>query len=391
MDFMAFGSSLSLRGMFRSGSAMSILGKTFIQSRLSVIDVKSMGSALSVRQFVRLGSQFSALNAASFGSSLSVRSFSKLADSCSLYGKVLGGSSLSVRGFARMAGNLSMRDVANTYSHLLVGHTIIKSTRDAGNSRQNLEVYPGKEMGNSKAAMTMHVNDSDAAGGILHGTWTTENAISSSDRRLKVGIAPLYKNLLAKSGRSLNGRASVVTDGVDLPKEEQTLTLIRELRPVSFKYKKNAESKFSQFGFIAQEIEKILPDLVLERDGTKFVQYNDLIAVITLGLQSVDMRMARMDEKLRRLNVDIDADYDDLSSRIIGIEEAIKKVIAEKSVKVMDGDQEVSVPDVPTIAANATATVILHSDTLVPEGADEVVVPLGGRNSTSSVEDALVA
>jgi hypothetical protein len=32
MDFMAFGSSLSLRNMFRSGSSMSVLGKTFIQS-----------------------------------------------------------------------------------------------------------------------------------------------------------------------------------------------------------------------------------------------------------------------------------------------------------------------------------------------------------------------
>ena len=54
---------------------------------------------------------------------------------------------------------------------------------------------------------------------------------------------------------------------------------------VSFQYKRTSESKYSRYGFIAQEIERVLPNLVQTNDqtGTLALLNNDLVAVLTPG------------------------------------------------------------------------------------------------------------
>ena len=59
-------------------------------------------------------------------------------------------------------------------------------------------------------------------------------------------------------------------------------TVIKRLRPVSFTYKHQLDSKFSRYGFIAQELEQIVPDLV-QRDkqtGQKVIRFQDMTAVL---------------------------------------------------------------------------------------------------------------
>merc|ERR1719414_2203440 len=68
--------------------------------------------------------------------------------------------------------------------------------------------------------------------------------------------------------------------------------LLRELRPVSFYLKRGPEAKYLKFGFIAQELETVFPNLVRTvGDETKAVASQDLIAVLTLALQNLQKEL----------------------------------------------------------------------------------------------------
>merc|ERR1711975_124621 len=65
--------------------------------------------------------------------------------------------------------------------------------------------------------------------------------------------------------------------------------MFSELRPVSYfmKEKDQTEAKNLRFGFIAQEIEKILPSLVATdtANDKKSIYYSDIIAIVAMTLQ----------------------------------------------------------------------------------------------------------
>lgn len=67
---------------------------------------------------------------------------------------------------------------------------------------------------------------------------------------------------------------------------------LRELRPVSFDFKvADAKRLDSQrFGFVAQEVERILPNLVQGRGSDKKgLLYQDILAVLVLALRDQDV------------------------------------------------------------------------------------------------------
>jgi len=67
--------------------------------------------------------------------------------------------------------------------------------------------------------------------------------------------------------------------------------LLRQLRPVSYSFRKGMDSKYMRFGFIADELESVVPEVVRrpgDRDVTdqKAVVYQDLIALLASASQS---------------------------------------------------------------------------------------------------------
>ena len=71
------------------------------------------------------------------------------------------------------------------------------------------------------------------------------------------------------------------------------LDLINQMRPVTFEYNSNIGVPGVQFGFIAEEVEKLDPRLVVhEASGTPFsVRYENLTAVLALGIQQLDQNL----------------------------------------------------------------------------------------------------
>jgi hypothetical protein len=233
-----------------------------IGSTLSVFDVDHIGSTLSMRGFSRLGSAIAVMDFANLGSSLSLRSFARL------------GSGFHV------TDKLYTSNVKTSYIY---------------HDSSELKFYAY-----GSRAMT-----ATSSGGTLHGVWTADVSISTSDRRLKDNIKPLYQTLQETSHKLASGWSSS-------SQEEDTMTgwILREMRPVSYTFKKGPDSKSVRLGFIAQEVEKVLPSVaptIPDEQQTKGVDYMDLIAVLTNalkelqeGIKTITPRMLSIEDRVRQ-------------------------------------------------------------------------------------------
>ncbi|CAL1154862.1 unnamed protein product [Cladocopium goreaui] len=134
-------------------------------------------------------------------------------------------------------------------------------------------------------------------GGILHGLWSADTVVSLSDRRLKRNIRPLAKAL----PKGLDSEMSPLR------------WVLRQLRPVSYRFVRGADAKHTRFGFIADEVEQVLPAVVHEVDGAegprKSIVYTDLIAVLTAvvrdfgsEVEAVKKRVALAEAALNELD-----------------------------------------------------------------------------------------
>lgn len=110
--------------------------------------------------------------------------------------------------------------------------------------------------------------------------YSNGNVLTTSDRRLKTNITPLEKSI--DKVMKLNG----VTFNWD--------------RSVA----KNANASTTlQYGFIAQELEKVIPELVSDGpDGYKTVNYIGVIPVLTQAMQEQQKEIEQLKEENQKLN-----------------------------------------------------------------------------------------
>jgi hypothetical protein len=74
--------------------------------------------------------------------------------------------------------------------------------------------------------------------------------------------------------------------------------IVNKMNPVSFNWKKTGKKSY---GVIAQEIEKILPDIVHENDGIKSVEYDSLIAFLIKSIQELSEDLNETKSRLLEL------------------------------------------------------------------------------------------
>ena len=131
----------------------------------------------------------------------------------------------------------------------------------------------------------------------VNGTaWVTSGAWSGSDIRWKKDITPL----------------SVAS----------SLDKIMQLNPVSFDWRTDEFpnmhfSSSTQIGFIAQDVEKIIPEVVTtDNNGYKGISYERIAPVLTAALQEQQKQI----EELKAENRDIKAENEALKKRIESLE-----------------------------------------------------------------------
>ncbi|UBD71184.1 tail fiber domain-containing protein [Bacteroides sp. BFG-257] len=85
----------------------------------------------------------------------------------------------------------------------------------------------------------------------------------------------------------------------------QSLSIINQLRPVSYNFTDNSDNtQFrkggdgKEIGLLAQEVEKILPNAVLtDPDGNKLINYTNLIAVLINAVKDLSTKVSALEAK----------------------------------------------------------------------------------------------
>ncbi|MCF2491469.1 tail fiber domain-containing protein [Dyadobacter sp. CY347] len=132
-----------------------------------------------------------------------------------------------------------------------------------------------------------------------------------------VGINDISPDYQLSVGGDINATGEVRSKGVALTSDarlkrnihavENGLALVSKLNPVSYEKKASIGSKDyekSEIGFIAQEVQKILPQLVREgkdADKTLALDYNSLIPVLTKAIQEQQKQIEALTNQNQQL------------------------------------------------------------------------------------------
>lgn len=82
--------------------------------------------------------------------------------------------------------------------------------------------------------------------------------------------------------------------------------IINKLRPVSYFWNETGKKKGGnaqlQYGLVAQEVEKVLPNIVsTDNDGYKSVNYNELIPILLQTVQEQDQKIEKLQNEIQQL------------------------------------------------------------------------------------------
>ena len=124
------------------------------------------------------------------------------------------------------------------------------------------------------------------------------------------GANPVRSHYFQADGKAYHSNSVTATSFLyssDENKKKNIQTLgspletIQNLRGVSFRWK---ESNEKSIGFIAQEVEKVLPSLVSGEEGEKSVAYGNLTAVLVEAVKQQQKQIAELRAALEELNSD---------------------------------------------------------------------------------------
>lgn len=132
-----------------------------------------------------------------------------------------------------------------------------------------------------------------------------------------------YNTKVYTTGISTNGvwYASDIRLKKDITPLEDSLDKILSLRGVNYFWKDKISGTGKQTGFIAQEVEKVFPEVVSENDkGTKNVNYSALIAPVVESIKTIYPKVINNTSEIAKLK----AENKSLEERIAKLESLVK-------------------------------------------------------------------
>jgi hypothetical protein len=127
--------------------------------------------------------------------------------------------------------------------------------------------YPTMSASTSGSFLTAYVSSSAFTFTTSTGTLSATQFSSTSDVTKKKNIRPI----------------------------ENAIDITKKLQGVRFDWK---DTGASSIGMIAQEVEKVLPELVVENDGVKSVSYGNLVGVLIEAIKEQEVRIQELERKL---------------------------------------------------------------------------------------------
>jgi UDP-3-O-[3-hydroxymyristoyl] glucosamine N-acyltransferase len=159
--------------------------------------------------------------------------------------------------------------------------------------------------------------DESTGTGYLNGVWVSEAPVTTSDLRLKREIVPVWIELIGRSGF------------------RNATQLLQTLRPVA--YSTLADESNRRFGFIAQEVERVVPDLVYTHNDTetKGLFYQDLIALLVEAVQEQQNETEQLHQKVESLMHDNDSRESELRT-LSALVEAQKTMLLRMESRIQE-------------------------------------------------------
>jgi hypothetical protein len=116
--------------------------------------------------------------------------------------------------------------------------------------------------------------------------------------------APVYINTdLYVNGSIYNTSDAILKENIIQLSEEKINNLLK-LKPFNYTFK-NDLNKNVRYGFLAQDVEKIYPELVKKCDsGYKTVNYIDLIPILVSKIQSMQNEIDELKSERKSLSTD---------------------------------------------------------------------------------------
>ena len=201
----------------------------------------------------------------------------------------------AVSGNLTVAGVLTYEDVTNIDSVGLITARSGMVVSGISTFGDTLKVYSS---GNDSyidniGTGSLYIRDTNGTGinQIIIQARGGENSIVAVDD----GQVELYYDAVKKfetttSGITVTGSVNATSDlylKENIQPVKSALEIVNQLEGVRFDWKDSGESSL---GVIAQDLEKVLPELVSETDGVKSVNYNGIIAVLIQAIKELNQK-----------------------------------------------------------------------------------------------------
>jgi hypothetical protein len=239
------------------------------------------------------------------------------------------GSENSAFGYGALDG-----DTIGTFNTACGGQALQSCTTGNNNTAVGLGALYGNTTGSSNTAvgynagtdLTTGDNNIDIGHNVL-GVAGESNTIRIGDTNITDTYIRGISGATASGGAAVfvnsNGKLGTLTSSAQFKDEIKTMDKASEailvLRPVSFRYKKEIDpQRIPQFGLIAEEVEKVDPDLVI-RDAmgkphsvryeqinamllNEFLKEHRKVEKLEAALEAVNARLKEQDTKIQRVS-----------------------------------------------------------------------------------------
>ncbi len=142
------------------------------------------------------------------------------------------------------------------------------------------------------------------------------------------GSQAVYVNALGKLGAQVSSRRFKE----EIKPMDKASDAILALNPVTFRYKKEIDSKrITQFGLVAEDVEKVNPDLVLhDKEGKPYtVRYDQVNAMLLNEFLKEHKKVEQQEATITQLKKDFGATVAQLTARLDEQASQIQKVSAQ--------------------------------------------------------------
>ena len=231
--------------------------------------------------------------------------------SVALEANTTGSKNTAYGSFALQQNTTGFANTALGQAALLTNITGIENTAVGLAALQN-----NKASGNLAIGFQAGFNLTGGSNNIDIGTFTMGVAGESNTMRLGTGLARTFISGVAGvpvTGKqvfiSSSGQLGILASSARYKRDIQTMgdlsRRLFQLRPVTFRYNFDLQGE-RQFGLIAEEVEKVYPELVTKDEDGKVesVQYHELIPMLLNELQHQQQMLEAQAEQLTQLKAD---------------------------------------------------------------------------------------